>query len=149
MERDKIKRMIIDIICYLFVLLFVYAAVNKVLEYQKFKSQIGQSQLLTAYAGFLAWFIPSIELLIVILLLIERTILIGLYAAFTIMLLFTCYIAVMLTMAANVPCSCGGILQKLGWEEHLIFNSVFVILGYLGITLQMKIRKKPDQFGFI
>jgi len=45
------------------------------------------------------------------------------------MLMFTSYIIVILNYSSFVPCSCGGILEKIGWKEHLIFNIVFTILA--------------------
>jgi hypothetical protein len=52
------------------------------------------------------------------------------------MVMFTAYIVAILNFSNYVPCSCGGVLEKLGWREHLIFNSAFVVLGLIGIVLQ-------------
>jgi len=61
---------------------------------------------------------------------------VGLYAAFSLMVMFTAYIVAILQMdAGNIPCSCGGVLEALGWTEHLIFNIGFVLLGAVGIIL--------------
>lgn len=60
----KIKNIILDIICLLYVLLFVYAAVSKLLDFENFRVQLGQSPLLSAFAGLIAWMVPVIELLI-------------------------------------------------------------------------------------
>ena len=58
------RSLLIEIIAFLFILLFVYAAVSKVLDYQKFQVQLGKSPLLTAFAGWVAWVIPAIEIII-------------------------------------------------------------------------------------
>lgn len=50
--------------------------------------------------------------------------------------MFTAYIVIILHFSYFVPCSCGGILEKLGWTEHLIFNVVFVLLAIVAILLQ-------------
>ncbi|NQX38437.1 hypothetical protein HQN84_06240 [Pedobacter steynii] len=130
--------LIVEIISGLFFLLFLYAAFNKILDFQKFKVQLGQSPLLTDYAMVIAWLVPTIEILICILLYFKRTLVIGLYASFSLMLMFTLYIIVILTFAERVPCSCGGILEKLGWTAHLIFNIIFVFLAVVAIFLQGK-----------
>ena len=52
------KTMVIEIICALFIILFMYAALTKLLDYEKFRVQIGQSPLLTAFAGWIAWMVP-------------------------------------------------------------------------------------------
>ncbi|RNL90680.1 hypothetical protein ED312_05750 [Sinomicrobium pectinilyticum] len=129
------KSIFIEIICFFFILLFVYAAVNKLMDVQKFTVQIGQSPLLTNIAGFTAWFIPIIEIIVALLLAWPKTRLIGMYAAFSLMVMFTAYIIAILSFSEKIPCSCGGVLEKLGWTEHLIFNIAFILLGLSGILL--------------
>src|SRR5690348_15832063 len=85
-------RTIIEIITVLFILLFVYAAVSKLLDYRKFRVQLGQSPLLTAFVGWVAWIIPAVEILIALLLTTGRCRHVGLYAAFSLMVMFTAYI---------------------------------------------------------
>jgi uncharacterized membrane protein YphA (DoxX/SURF4 family) len=128
----------INTIVFLFILLFVYASVSKFIDYGLFKAQLGKSPLITRYAGVLAWLVPVSELVIVLLLFIPRFVLIGLYMSFSIMFAFTAYIVFILNFSPYVPCSCGGILEKMGWTEHLFFNIGFLILGLIGIVLQNK-----------
>ena len=54
--------------------------------------------------------------------------------------MFTVYIIMILNFTSFVPCSCGGVLENLGWIEHLIFNSVFIILGLLAIATASGLR---------
>ena len=134
-SKTKTKNILMEIISLLFILLFVYAAVSKLLEYEQFKIQIGQSLLLGAYAGLLAWGVPAVEILISFLLMFPKTRLGGLYASSGLMSLFTLYIVATLYFSENIPCSCGGVLDQLGWGEHLIFNIIFLLLGLSGILL--------------
>lgn len=138
------KEIAVDIISALFVMLFLYAAFTKLLDYEKFRVQIGQSPLLTAFAGFVAWFIPAVEILIAIMLIFSRTRLGALYASFSLMVMFTCYIVAITQFSDYVPCSCGGVLEKLGWTEHLIFNIVFVFLAITAIILYRSPAVKQD-----
>ena len=135
------KTFIIEIICFLFILLFTYAGLMKLMDVQKFTVQIGQSPLLTDFAGVVAWGIPITELLIAGLLAIPRLRLVGLHASFSLMVMFTAYIIAILQFSENIPCSCGGVLEAMGWTEHLIFNIGFVMLAMTGIVLQTKIRQ--------
>lgn len=135
---DKTKSTLVDIICYLFVLLFLYAATSKLIEYDKFQLQISKSPIITDYAHILVWMVPALEIIISIMLLIERTKMIGLFASFTLMTLFTIYIYAILNYSDSIPCSCGGVLQKMTWDQHLIFNVFFVTIGILGIILHTK-----------
>ncbi|RTY78847.1 hypothetical protein EKL97_13725 [Flavobacterium sp. LS1P28] len=150
-----IKSIILDTICLLFVLLFVYAAVSKLLDFENFQVQLGQSPLLSAFAKYVAFAVPAIEVIIAILIIFPKYRLIGLFASFSLMILFTTYIYIILNYSSFVPCSCGGILEELGWMEHLIFNIVFVLLALIGIFLLIYpennrlSRMKPIAFSLI
>lgn len=127
-----------ETICFLFIILFVYAGLTKLLDFEKFVIQIGQSPMLTAYSKWVAWIIPILEIAIALLLVFKRARLIALYASFALMVVFTAYIIVIMNFSPYVPCSCGGVLQNMGWKEHLVFNVGFVVLGIAGILLQSK-----------
>lgn len=136
------REIVVEIICALFITLFMYAAVTKLFDYHKFVVQIAQSPLLTAFASWIAWVIPAVEILISVGLIIPRFRIIALYGGFTLMIMFTLYIIAILNFSMYIPCSCGGILEKLGWKEHLAFNIGFVLLAILGIALY---HKKEDR----
>lgn len=140
------RGVLVKIISWLFILLFFYAATSKLLDYEKFKAQMGQSSMLTPYVAFLAWAVPSFEVLIGLLLFIPRTMLIGLYASFTLMMVFTNYIAIMLVSGGKIPCSCGGILQNMTWFEHLIFNILFATIAILGIIMKTKVSENKSYY---
>ncbi|MDN5211962.1 MauE/DoxX family redox-associated membrane protein [Fulvivirgaceae bacterium BMA12] len=129
------KKLALEFICALFILLFTYAAGMKLTDVQKFTVQISQSPILENYAGFVAWAIPILELVIAVMLVMARFRLMALYAAFTLMTMFTLYIIAILQFSYKIPCSCGGILESMGWTEHLIFNIGFVLLAIAGIAL--------------
>lgn len=129
------KQLVIEIISFLFILLFVYAALMKLMDVEKFTVQLGQSPLLMAFAPLFAWGVPIIELVIAAMLIFSRTRLVGLYASFTLMVMFTVYIIIILNFASHVPCSCGGILEDMNWTEHLVFNIGFVLISIVGVVL--------------
>ncbi|MBG6062905.1 putative membrane protein YphA (DoxX/SURF4 family) [Flavobacterium sp. CG_9.1] len=130
-----IREIIKSIISYLFILIFVYAALTKLIEFQNFQAQLGQSPLLSAYTGFISYSVLIVELVIAFLLSIPRTRSIGLLSSFALMIMFTVYIIVILNYSSFVPCSCGGILEKMSWKEHLIFNSAFTLLAAIASLL--------------
>lgn len=135
------RHIAIEVISFLFIFLFVYAAMNKLLDIEKFRVQIGQSPLLTSLAPFVAWFIPIFEIAVALMLTIPKFRLFGLYASFSLMVMFTAYIVVILNFSDHIPCSCGGVLERLGWTEHLLFNVAFVLLALAGILLLSKKRE--------
>ena len=116
-----------------FIILFIYAAASKMLDFENFQVQLAQSPLLSAYAGFVSYGVIILELVIVGLLCFHASRLLGLYASFAIMIAFTVYIFLILNYSDFVPCSCGGILEKMGWTEHLIFNIGCVVMAGLAI----------------
>jgi|SRR5690606_29429783 len=129
------RKVTLEVIVFLCVLLFVYAAISKLTDVQRFRLQIGQSPMLTAYAAVLSWAVPIIEIVIALMLTIPKLRLAGLYSFFGMMLTFTAYIFAILNFADYIPCSCGGILESLQWSEHLIFNLLFVALAIAAIYL--------------
>jgi hypothetical protein len=129
------RKVFLEIVCLLYVFLLVYAAMNKGLDFENFKVELGQSPLLSAFAGWISWAVLIIEFLIAILLLFPSTRIKALYAGFCLMSMFTAYIFIMLNYSSFLPCSCGGILEKMSWQEHLIFNLVFVVMAGLALWL--------------
>ena len=141
------KSIILDIVCYLFIALFCYAAASKLATYELFKAQIGKSPLITHYVKWISWMVPVSEFILSAGLLIPKTRLLALYGSFTIMTMFTLYIAFILTFSPYVPCSCGGVLNNLGWTEHMIFNIAFMCLAIVGIYLDNKVREAETFFS--
>ncbi|MBB6681369.1 DoxX family protein [Aequorivita sp. 609] len=133
-------------IAYVFAILFIYAATSKLLDFETFTVQLAQSPLLSAYAGIIAWLVPGIEILIAGLLVFSRLRNVALYAAFTLMVMFTAYIYIILNFSDFVPCSCGGVLEELSWTQHLIFNVVFIVLGAVAILISRNGTKKKKLF---
>lgn len=122
-------------VAYFFTILFCYASFSKMLDFENFQIQLAQSPLLSAYAGFISYAVIIAEFVIVALLCIKGTRLIGLYLSLGIMVSFTIYIYLILNYSDFVPCSCGGILEKLGWTEHLIFNIACIVFAFVGIYI--------------
>jgi len=138
----KNKTIAVDIINGLFILLFIYAASSKLLDYQKFTIELGKSPLLSAFSHWLAWLVPAIEIGIGILLLFKRFQLTALFASFSLMVIFSAYIIAILNFSEYIPCSCGGILENMNWKQHFWFNMMFVVLGVLAILLSPNKNKE-------
>lgn len=136
------KNTCIDIISALLVSLFTYAALSKLSEYSTFKSQLERSPFLFHTAVFLAMWIPIIELTISLLLVFAKTRLYGLYASVVLMIMFTEYILAMLRFSYYIPCSCGGVLSAMSWNQHLIFNIFFTMLAIVALILQLQSARK-------
>jgi len=134
-SHNKIKRNAVDVICLLYILLFVYASASKMIDFENFQIQLGQSPLISAFASWVAPAVLALEFLTALLLMIPKFRMAALFLALSLMSLFTVYIFIILNYSSFVPCSCGGILEKMSWTSHLIFNMIFVLLAGLGIVL--------------
>ena len=139
---ESLKKYGVDIISYLFILLFVYAAISKVMDFETFQVQLGQSPILSAYAGVISYGVIATELIIAGLFIFKRTRLVAYYGGYMLMVAFTVYIYLILNFSDYIPCSCGGILEKMGWTEHLVFNVIFVVFALVGILFLSPFSKK-------
>lgn len=128
-------KIVVEIISSLFILLFVYTAVSKWLDYHSFQNVLKQSSLMGSFAAVAAWLLPLLELGIAGLLFFGPTRKAGFYAAGGILIVFTGYIGYMLLFSSRLPCSCGGVLKYLSWRSHLLFNMGWILLAGIGLRL--------------
>lgn len=123
----------------LFILLFVYAAVSKIIDHPKFYNDLRNSIVFgnQVVSEIISWGIPVLELVTALLLAIPKFNKTGLYMALILMVGFTFYIGGTLLMTefgiAELPCSCGGVISHLSWPQHLLFNIFFVLLGIMAV----------------
>lgn len=134
--NTKIQNLFLEFTCLLYIILFVYAAISKALDFENFQAQLGQSSLLSPFADLVSYAVIFIELIIAILLSIPKLRCFALWVTVALMSMFTTYIVLILNFSYFIPCSCGGILEKLGWKEHLIFNIAFLFLAIATILMQ-------------
>lgn len=145
MKRFDIhKKDLVATIAVLYIFLFVYAATSKLWDFGQFKVRLGQSPILTAYADKVAWMVPGVEYFLALLLLFNGTRLAAFYGSLALMVMFTTYILLVLNFSDYIPCSCGGVLEDLGWTEHILFNLVFILMAGFSIFLDTDQLKKQD-----
>jgi putative oxidoreductase len=131
------KQVMIECVAALLIVLFLYASLSKFLDFQTFIGEMNNQPMPNSWTPFLVWIIPCSEVAIALALLFEYTRLLGFYASLLLMAIFTVYtLTILLHFFSYIPCSCGGIIKKLTWKQHLVFNLVFVVLSVFGIILQ-------------
>lgn len=132
----KIRAIFINTVCFLFITMFVYAAVSKWLMFNVFFSQINKQPFDDKYTPLLVWAIPVSEVIVSLLMVFDRTRLLGLSIGTAMMILFTGYIIlIMMHFFGKVPCACGGAITELSWTQHLFFNLFFVCTGVWALLL--------------
>lgn len=134
----------VEIISSLFILLFLYTAISKVIDFKHFSNTLTTAPLLRQYGKLLSWLIPCSEILMAALLFLPKTRKIGLWGSLGLMLGFTGYLAYMLFFSKVRPCSCGGVIEKMTWNQHFIFNIFFTLLAVLGLWLTRRKDTKLD-----
>jgi hypothetical protein len=136
-----------NLIASLFILLFVYTATSKFLNFNLFQTMLYKSPLIGTKALVVAWFLPVIEILVALLLVTKKTQKIGLYGALALMIVFTSYLSYILLFAPKLPCSCGGVFKSMTWKEHLGFNIFFTCLALYGIDRKnIQIKRLNSSF---
>ena len=135
MKNSPAAYWIINITAFLLILLFVYTGLSKLNDKRTFEIVLLKSPLIKAYATELTYLVPLAELIIAFLLFFPSSRYWGLWAALFIMVLLTLYLGYMIIFSPQLPCSCGGVIKKLSWRNHLLLNIIFIILPALSIKL--------------
>ncbi len=116
--------------------LYSYAAILKLSNVSQFRAQLDNQVLPEGSSEVLVWLIPVAGLLVCLLLVFQTTRYAGFCVSTVLLSLFSAYMAlVVLDFFDRVPCSCGGILGKAGFEVHLAFNLFFMALSLMGIVM--------------
>ena len=139
MKRSLITELVIGSL----ILLYIYTASSKLLDFGSFRHVLSRSPLIGNIAPVVAWILPTAEILISLLLILPQTRRIGLWCSFVLMLAFTGYVGYMLAFTPHLPCSCGGVLKQMTWKQHLVFNITYSIIALLGIWLYQR-PVKPE-----
>jgi hypothetical protein len=130
------KKITLEISCSLIICLFLYASVSKWLDFRTFIGDMNNQPLPNVLTPWLVWGIPFSEVLIALALMFDRSRKAGLFGSLILMSAFTVYtVIILMHFFEYVPCSCGGVIKKLTWNQHLFFNLFFVGLSLLGLWL--------------
>lgn len=145
----KTKKVILEIIVALLIVMFLHTGISKFLDFHGFVHDLDNQPFPDKFTPYLAWSLPTIEIIIVILLFMDRTRLVGLYASLILMAIFTIYTSlVLLHFFEYVPCSCGGVVSYLSWPQHLFFNLFFVAITFVAILYKDEIlNRKLETFS--
>ncbi|MCD9855767.1 hypothetical protein LUD75_13670 [Epilithonimonas sp. JDS] len=104
--------------------------------------QLAQSPILGGYPAIIGFLVIFVELVTAILLIFRGSRLLGLYGALGIMSVFSVYIYLIVNYSESIPCSCGGILERMDWNTHLLFNLFCVIMATAAIATKPKGNKQ-------
>ncbi len=137
------KATIVELIALLFVTLYLYTSISKLIDYDVTVDQLSLSPLLAPIASFVTVLLPAAEIICSALLFFPRTRRHGLYLSLGLMVMFTAYIIYILIYNDQMPCTCGGIIEYLSWPQHLALNGTLILLNTLAVYLDRRTPKDP------
>ena len=132
---EPAKEKIISTLCWICMALFLYTAYAKIADHHRFLEGLTRVHLISSFAELISFVVPVVEILVALLLLIPQAAKIGLYGFIAVMFSFTVYIISAMIWEKNLPCHCGGAIEKLSWSQHIWFNLVFMILAIFALRL--------------
>lgn len=137
---SKVTNLTIQATKGLIAFLFIYTSSSKILGFEKFVFELQKSPLIPlGLEDVFAILIIASELGVSYLLYQKERL--GLYSSLFLMTAFTSYLFTIKTFSNYIPCSCGGVLEKMGWTNHIIFNIFFVLLLIISILSKDKLEK--------
>ena len=123
----------------LLILLWIYTGLDKLFRFDASRKAFHNQTFPAELAEILSYAVPITELLIAGLLLFSVSRWWGFLASILLLTIFTTYVGLIWAGAfPKVPCNCAGILNSLGWAEHLVFNLIFIAIGIYGLYQAQK-----------
>ncbi|WP_207531803.1 MauE/DoxX family redox-associated membrane protein [Desertivirga arenae] len=135
---NHISSELVTTTCYLLLsLVYTYSSLSKLQNFEETKRQMLNQPVPDWLAIILAWFIPAVELLTVILLFFPKTRTLGFKLSTGLLLAFTFYVVMaLLDLLGDTACTCGGLISYLSWDAHLLFNITLLILSITGLLIK-------------
>lgn len=131
------KKLLIEIIASLLIVLFLYTGLNKLIEHTTFRYQLSISpwSLLASWSGIVSWALPIGEVLLAVMLLITAFRKTAFIASAILFAGFLVYLGILLSSGTKLPCTCGGIISSMSWNAHVWFDAACLLLCMAGIWL--------------
>lgn len=136
MKRFKTIYFLLQI---LLLILWIPASIYKIYDFDNFRKSILNQPFNKLLADIVIYTIPSLEIFVVVLLLINKSRLIGLYLSSFLLIVFTSYIGLaLLNTWEKLPCGCGLIISSFNWKEHFWLNIFFLTINAVSLLLEYK-----------
>jgi len=122
-----------EVICLVLFMVFLFVGLDKILDFRRFQWAIETSPPIRQLAVWLPYSMVTIEIVIAVALIVPRWRLLGLYASFSLLAIFSAYIIFVILMCTYLPPSCGGVLPKITWTQQLALNFLLLAFSYWGL----------------
>ena len=112
-------------------IIYFYSGIDKLLNFNQFVNNFSKSPFSPQlYLVELCAVIIFLEIGFSALLFFEKTKRISLIGFGIISLLFSLYISLMIFYSPYLPCSCGGIIDLLSWNQHLMLTVFLTVISF-------------------
>ncbi|WP_404986219.1 MauE/DoxX family redox-associated membrane protein [Chryseobacterium sp. M5] len=135
MKKIDSKLLVFELIRYALIILFLYTTYHKVMDIDDFEKNILRSKIISEYSFYIKYPLPVLEIVVVLLLFINKTLLYGLYASLFLMISFTIYLIALNNFSMFYGCSCGGVFNEMSYFNHVLINIVTIAINIVGIFL--------------
>jgi len=126
----------------LLLLLWIPVSVDKILQHAVFRASMIRQPFSDQLGIILSYVLPILEVLVVVLLVIQRVRLYGFALSFALLLVFSIYITMGLVGTwEKIPCGCGSVISGLSWKAHLLFNLLFLSISGIGFWSVSKVTR--------
>jgi len=129
---------------FIITLLWSYAVFSKFADLRLYVLQMKEQPFPILINNVLVYLVPILELAAAVLLILNKH-KSGLWLSLCLLLSFSIYILLILIhFFPTTPCSCGGFISKMSWENHLYFNAGLVAVN-LFCLYQITIRERRSK----
>jgi hypothetical protein len=141
----KTKKILLELFISILVILFAYTASIKLMKFEENVLAMKAQPLVPWLQSLLIYGVPISEIVAIILLAIPKYRRIGLYFTAGLLFIFTGYVVLVnLNYYGRIPCSCGGVIRSFTWQQHLAFNSFFIVIAIAAIWLEKQIANNQN-----
>jgi len=141
--RVTIRNVFVEVVAALLVLLFLYTAISKLDTRASFVQTMRENFMIRDFAPLLSWLVPIVEIIVVFHLFIPAFRRRGLFYSFILMGIFTVYVGYMLYTQSELPCTCGGVIDRMSWRDHFWFNLIITIASLAAFIFHPKNLSRP------
>lgn len=131
---------------FLLLVLWIFVFIDKITDYKQFKFDVFRQPLPNRLADIAIIVLPLTELATIILIICERTRILGYVISAMLMFIYTLYAGIgYLNDWDTLYCGCGKVISSITWGQHFWINAFFLFISICAILLIIRQRANRAQ----
>ncbi|MEJ2003781.1 MAG: hypothetical protein P8X57_02195 [Cyclobacteriaceae bacterium] len=127
---DELRRGLHTLSDFLFIAVFTYAAMTKVIAPVDFGVKLLKAHYIPTFLiPAVTALIPLSEIAAVVFIMFGKFTRLGWEIIYILMICFDVHLAILHLVAPAAPCSCGGLLESISFGQHMIFNALLTLIA--------------------